>query len=244
MKHESNDKSQPCLEWTSGTTGWLQLHRPPPPPLPPLLPPPLLSCSPSLMPVKGLSCRAWIHLCGTTTEKPPKALNSSSSPLPPSLHLFCYHHQLLSPSPLHSTLSFPAAPASCSVWTAASWKPATPARLLLLSASRALHSQRAALRAVDLHVVTCQHRKNRYRGWGTSIWHRGGLVETRQTDRYCIKGIRKTTVNWFCTAENSLLGEDKLKSLENVWRKRHFHNEQVCSVLRCHDLIVTYKRKV
>lgn len=100
VKRESNNKSHPCLEQASGTTGRLQLPRPPPPPPPP--PPPLLSCSPSLMPVKGLSCRAWIHLCGTTTEKPPKALNSSSSPLPPSLHLCCYHHQLLSPSPLCS----------------------------------------------------------------------------------------------------------------------------------------------
>lgn len=98
VKRESNNKSHPCLKQASGTTGRLQLPRPPPPPPPP--PPPLLSCSPSLMPVKGLSCRAWIHLCGTTTEKPPKALNSSSSPLPPSLHLCCYHHQLLSLSTL------------------------------------------------------------------------------------------------------------------------------------------------
>lgn len=60
------------------------------------------------------------------------------------------------PSSTHA-LSFPAAPASCSVWTAASWKPATPERLLLLRAGRALCSQRAALWAVDLHVVTCQH---------------------------------------------------------------------------------------
>lgn len=97
---EANNKSHPCLEQASGTTSQLQLPRPPPPP--PTPPPPLLSCSPSLMPVKGLSCRAWMHLCGTTTEKPPKALNSSSSPLPPSLHLHCYHHQLLSPSPLCS----------------------------------------------------------------------------------------------------------------------------------------------
>lgn len=103
MKRKSDNKSHPCLERTSGTTGRLQLHRPPPPPPPPPpMPPPLLSCSPSLMPVKGLSCRAWIHLCGTTTEKPPKALNSSSSSLPPSLHLCRYHHhqQLLSASPL------------------------------------------------------------------------------------------------------------------------------------------------
>lgn len=97
---EANNKSHPCLEQAFGTTGRLQLPRPPPPRL--LPPPPLLSCSPSLMPVKGLSCRAWMHLCGTTTEKPPKALNSSSSPLPPALHLHCYDHQLLSPSPLCS----------------------------------------------------------------------------------------------------------------------------------------------
>lgn len=77
VKHESDNKSHPCLDQASGTTGRLRLHRPPPPPL--------LSCSPSLMPVKGSSCRAWIHLCGTTTEKPPKALNSSSSlPRPPA----------------------------------------------------------------------------------------------------------------------------------------------------------------
>lgn len=204
MKHESNNKSHPCLEQASGTTGRLRLHRPPPPPPPP--PPPLLSCSPSLMPVKGSSCRAWIHLCGTTTEKPPKALNSSSSPLPPPLP----------PSlPVHSALSFPAAPASCSVWTAASWKPATPVRLLLLSASSALRSQRAALRAVDLHVVTCQHGKNRYRGWGTSIRHRGGLIETRQTGRYSAEGSAATTVTWFRTEVDSLLRAGTLKLLDN-----------------------------
>ena len=188
---ESNNKSHPCLERASGTTGRLQLPRPPPPfhcrcLLLHLLLLLLLLSSHALHPSCLLKACPAGPGCTCVVQQQrnrPKLLTALPLHfLPPSIST-ATTTTTSSSLPLHSALSFPAAPASCSVWTAASWKPATPVRLLLLSASRALRSQRAALRAVDLHVVTCQHGKNRYQGWGTSIPHRGGLIETRQTDR-------------------------------------------------------------